>query len=332
MWSNGLRNRSSVAKFELDVLLNYGGMGDQVCRLPALKRLVQLYGEQLNLRVFAPRYFLEIISRTIPEIKFLTTLEMFPALKQSGRGVIDFTPYTFTSMRMHLVDNAYLTLLDRLPESDADRNYLKLDLDQVDLLTALGGAQLPRAFVVMTTGFTAPVRELKARAINETVRWLKQTQGISTVFLGKSETVVGDDRGNIIRGKFSAEVDYTAGLDLRDKTSILEAAKVMSYSHAVVGLDNGLLHVAGMTDVPIVAAYTTVEPATRVPVRNGQIGWRCSVVVPDDTLECRSCQTHQNFSRHDFKFCPYGDYACLEQITSGKLIGGLKEVLGIRRW
>lgn len=319
--TNGIRDGSAVYKAGLDIIMNYGGLGDQICRLPAIKQLIEIYGPQLDYRIFMPRYFLEVFHKAVPEAKFISTLDMHKPLREKGRLVVDFTPLTFTSMRMHLVANAFVTLLDKIP-TEAEMEYLKLPLDDQppDLLDTRGD------YVVITTGFTAPVRAIRASTVNGLVEYLIRV-GLTPVFLGKAEAILGDERNQKIKANFNRDIDYSKGVDLREKTSLIEAAHIMAKARAVVGLDNGLLHLAAMTDVPIVAAYTSVEPDARLPIRNGKMGWRCVMIEPDEELQCRGCQTYQNFSRHDYKYCAYGDYQCLDQITAGKMIGALKQIL-----
>jgi len=82
----------------------------------------------------------------------------------------------------------------------------------------------------------------------------------------------------------------------------------------VVGLDNGLIHLAGLTDVPIVAGYTTVDPYFRLPWRHGVKGWRCFAVEPSS--ECRYCQT-ATFCTYNINFlrCNTTTKECMNSLT-----------------
>jgi len=92
----------------------------------------------------------------------------------------------------------------------------------------------------------------------------------------------------------------------------------------IIGLDNGLIHLAGMTDVPIVAGYTTVDPYYRVPYRHGVKGWNCYVVEP--TSECRYCQT-EHFETYGINFleCGIMSKECMYSLTFDKWLAKIQE-------
>jgi ADP-heptose:LPS heptosyltransferase len=118
-------------------------------------------------------------------------------------------------------------------------------------------------------------------------------------------------------------------LYIREKTTLIEAGNIIAGAQVICGLDNGLLHLAGCTDTPIVAAYTTVRPEHRLPYRHGSLGSGCYVVEPDEDLACRFCQSNMDFEfTHDFRDCFYKDFKCTKQITADKFIRKLDELLG----
>jgi len=91
----------------------------------------------------------------------------------------------------------------------------------------------------------------------------------------------------------------------------------------VVGIDGGLLHLAGTTAVPIVYGMTHVEPRCRPIVRGGQRNWNVVHVTPRN-LGCSGCQSNWTLMfRHDFRFCLYKDYACTSALHAEDFINGL---------
>jgi ADP-heptose:LPS heptosyltransferase len=78
-------------------------------------------------------------------------------------------------------------------------------------------------------------------------------------------------------------------IDLRDASPLLESLKIINYAKFIVGVDNGLFHLAGLTQTPIVAGYTTVAPELRMPYRNNKLGWNVGPCVPQS--EWRFCQS-----------------------------------------
>jgi ADP-heptose:LPS heptosyltransferase len=67
--------------------------------------------------------------------------------------------------------------------------------------------------------------------------------------------------GNVVllgsRGKHDPTGDVPCALDLRGRTSLLEAAVVIRECRAYVGIDSGLMWVAGSLQVPVVGLYGT---------------------------------------------------------------------------
>lgn len=220
-------------------------------------------------------------------------------------------------MKIHCTDYAFLKLLDENPGVE-HKNYLQINWDTIG--TQLG--HLRKDYAVITTGYTAKVREFKANHINSIVKRCKEL-GLEVVFLGQKETKTG--AAHVIQGNFDTSVDYAHGIDLRDKTNLLQAAEIMSGAKAVLGVDNGLLHLAGCTQVPIIGGFTTVAPELRMPVRNNVLGWNYYPVVPDTALPCTFCQSNTNFLYgHDYTKCIYKDYACLDHMTAAKFINILE--------
>lgn len=234
-----------------------------------------------------------------------------------------------SAMRIHCVDYAYMKICDELPPVE-ERNYLKLKNPK---------KFLPEDFdplcqyVVITTGYTSDVKEFRPQYVNEIVKYVK-SRDLNVVFLGSTATKTGG--AHVIRGTFSQNIDYSQGVNLVDKTDLLEAAAIMYYATAVVGVDNGLMHVAGTTDVPIVGGFTFITPESKMPYRNNFLGWNCYPVVPDETLKCRFCQTDTNFLYgHDYRKCmfrkekgmEYRVNLCTKQMTPDKFIKHLDVIL-----
>lgn len=317
----GFRQGTGAKPTELDVILNFGGLGDMVCRLPALKQLLAI--TYVQAKIYVPAYFMDVALNALGQGAPLFPLDQAPK-PPVEKPTIDFTPYTFTSMRMHLVQHGFLTLLDRVPALDADEaHYLKLDLSQVDIRPF----QLPAKYAVITTGHTAPAREFLPSTVNTVVEYCRAI-GLAPVFLGAKAAPIESELS--IEAHFSEEIDYSKGVDLRDKTDLLQAAKIMAAAKFVVGVDNGLIHLAGMTDVPIVVGYTSTTAGSRLPLRGKRAP---TIAVLPRELECAGCQTNMPFVYgHDFRRCFYGDYKCVKGVTPGLFIEAIKRVMGGRQW
>lgn len=303
---------------ELNILFNEGGVGDQIARMPAIAYLKKFY-PHVKINLFVHDYFYELANNLVPGINVVK----FSEGQNHWKGGIPQrqTKNTFTNFASHLTDHAFQVICNKQVE-DKHKNYCKLNLDCVDI----SRFNLPEDYVVVTTGFTAPVREFLPRIINEIIYFLRG-RNVMPVFLGSKQAASGV--GENIQGNFNQEIKFERGIDLIDKTTLLEAGKVIANAKAIVGLDNGLLHLAGCTDIPIVAGFTTVDPRHRLPYRNDVFGWNCYTVVPEESLECRFCQSNWDFVYgHDFRNCFYNDYRCVRKAKTNGYIAHLKQILG----
>lgn len=176
---------------------------------------------------------------------------------------------------------------------------------------------LPESYAVITPYATADNKRLKARAINELVDGLL-LEGITPAFIGKRD-VAPDHKGIGDSG-----IEYGKGIDLRDNTTLREAACIMARSRFTFGLDNGLLHLAACSDTTIIWALTTVRPDMTIPPRKG----RTLVLTPPESLSCRFCQNNMRYlTGHSFKNCLYGDNLCTETYNGELLIKAAGKVL-----
>jgi len=307
---------------ELNIFLNNGGLGDLVASLPAVLHAAT---QNTDVIVWAPSYAVEFTRTILPSnIKVMDFRDVEQRNKYSS--AVQTLSATHSPMRMHLTDFASTMIVDKILDPH-EKNYLKFPVNTVDL----SKYELPEKFVVLTPGYTAPVREWLPNIVNDIAKFIISKE-YSVVFLGtdKTLTVAKFDNGKSVeyKGHFDKGVDYTLGLNLVNKTSLNEACAIMSRAKVVVGLDNGLLHLAGCTDVPIIGGFTNVEPKHRMPYRNDVLGHNYSPIVPPASLECRFCQSNMSFVyEFDFKNCYYKDYKCTKLVDAQKYIAELDKLL-----
>jgi hypothetical protein len=162
-------------------------------------------------------------------------------------------------------------------------------------------------YAVFTPGATAGVREMPFPAFNELAHYVK-SKGVTPVFLGKCEL------SEEYRAKF-LPYDFTLGVDLRERTSLLEATQIIKRAKFIVGLDNGLLHMAGTTTTPVIFGHNITEIHHR-DLRRRE-GLTFNVTVAEETLACIGCQSRMRMLyKHDFRNCffkkdPNRDKICL---------------------
>ncbi len=309
----------------VNIFFNDGGLGDHLARMVAIKYIKETW-KHVEMNVIVPDFFQDLAKNLVPGIvvgKFSDGPKYWanglPAIQT--KGMVD-------AMRTHLVDNAFTVFANKQVE-DKDKNYCKLNTKNIDITKF----NLPEKYVVVTTGFTAEVREMKASVVNEVASYIK-SKGYEVVFLGSKAASTGLDSQKILVGNFNTEIDFSVGIDLIDKTTLLQAGKIIGQAKSIVGVDNGLLHIAGCTDTYIIAAFTNVAPELRLPYRNNQLGWNCTAIVPEKSLKCRFCQSNWGFDlKTNFTKCYYKEnkmdttIKCVDSMTSSKFIEALEKVL-----
>lgn len=150
-----------------------------------------------------------------------------------------------------------------------------------------------KPYALFTPGATTAVRELPHDIFTECVNYTL-SKGITPVFLGK--------RDLSIRYMANFQGDLSKGIDLRERTTLLEATQLMRGAKFIIGLDNGLLHMAGTTKCPIIFGHN-IALAERRAIRRRE-GLTVDVTVSEDELACIGCQDKIRFARnHSFKEC-----------------------------
>jgi hypothetical protein len=159
----------------------------------------------------------------------------------------------------HLMDLGfkYYAQLDRPPKDYGYLPEIKFDtyFDFKTKWPDLAG----RPYAVFTPGATARARVIYGRYFNELVAYTL-SRGLTPVFLGKKDFAF-NATGEGYSATFQDDYDFSKGIDLTEKTTLLEAIQIMSKACFVLGLDNGLLHLAGTTNAPIIFGHNvaTVE-------------------------------------------------------------------------
>lgn len=294
-----------------------GGVGDHIASLTAVDYIVKQY-PWITPLVWVPDFLKEFARHVLPNVYVNDYTSM--AKKYDSDKTTKTTEWDgiISPMKIHCLDYAFLKLCDENPSIE-HKNYLKINSSKIDV----SRFNLPKDYVVITTGFTAEVREFPASEINQVSDYVL-SKGLIPVFIGQKNTTTGSSY--MIKGTFKPEIDFSKGISLIDQTSLLEAAEIINGSRAAIGVDNGLLHVAGCTNAKIIAGFTTVSPELRLPVRNNVLGYDCYTVLPDEDLSCKFCQVKTNFLYgHSYTKCLYNKPVCVSQMTASKFISNLQK-------
>lgn len=281
------------------------GMGDFICYMPAMLWIARNC-PWIEGWIFCPQFMVEFCDTVMQQAGFKWKVRPAEKINELNPGMCVFTgpgltmngqsnKQLFNGTGGHLVDVGYAMMVNRLPLTDAERTYPQIVFsDKFDRLMKRK-FDLPDKYVVLTPGAVSENRMVPGHYWNPIVDYVV-SKGMTPVFLGKTQM----SEKNIV--KFPDGCDYDKGMDLRDDTSMLEAAWVMKHAVASLGFDNGLIHLAACTDASIIAGYGSVHPRERRAYRPAG-KW---IELFDESLPCAGCQTNmKKMYPHNFKYCLY---------------------------
>ena len=323
--------RTTPDEVTIALLHNNGGLGDWITTIPAITALLAEH-PHVAVKLYTRDMFIPLAKSLVnnPRVTY-KSFERAVKRKEKISNAVVCQSQPINTMRIDLVSFGYLTFLYRLPKSSQEMLYPALPLHREAVASAADKFPLPEEFIVLTPGYTSEVREWKAEHLLGVKDWAI-SQGLGVVYLGDNKRpppgVVGKFDDALRPGAIEPEPGV---IDLRNRTSLIQAASVMARAKCVAGVDNGLLHLAATTNVPIVGGFTSVLPETRTPTRLNEAGepehgWRYSV-VDSKKLGCGGCQTWMYGINHDFKKCLYQDKMCLDLMTAARFIKEIKKWL-----
>lgn len=293
-----------------------GGIGDYICYMSALVWIAQTHPHVEGF-VYCGEIFKELAENILaPFMPRWKIYERSALTESKARKRPTYGPLVrpINCCGAHPVDLGFMYYANINPPPPEANFYPKLNLH------ALKSLSCEKPYVVMTPGAAHSNRQMAAAAFNGIKDHLI-SQDIVPVFLGKKQMTAKR------KINFHDGYNYDGGLDLREQTSLLEAAAIMSKAQAVIGLDNGLLHLAACTEVPIVFGYTIASPEHRQPRRRKGL---LRQIYPDPKqLTCTFCQSQMRLMfDHEFSKCMYKDDLCIDALSDPKdWIGLLDEIL-----
>lgn len=309
----GFREGTKIKDFPCYFLLNSGGIGDYINYLAAILWVAKT-APWIHGHIFANGYFLELIHyffRDYPHwqirdgsnVPLETDLAVIgPDIQANG---VTFTKQLANATGSHLMDLGfqYYANKTRAPEGWT-LPYVSQSIDAVPVELR----DKIKKCVILTPGGLAPARLTTGKHLNPLIDWIV-AKGLTPVFLGKSE-VVKD-----LNPVFSGDISWEKGVDMRDKTSLMQAAAIMEHALCTVGLDNGLLHLASCTPGNVAFGYNITSIEHREPRRNW--GKLINVALTKEDLSCISCQSNWKLVlSHTFHKCYYKDTKCIDLLFS----------------
>lgn len=314
------RKDTRLPGVDMHIVLDKAGLGDNIARMPAIAGILNNC-PQVKLHLWSYPSFLPLLEYWCegePRIRRIGTLDEGKETKITKAVFIkrfsDVQEH-YSYHKVHMVDHAWQVLVGWLPQTPEERAYPGIEDDCANILKF----DLPSDFAVVAVGHKWENRSYHKGVLDKISDYLN-SMGITPVYLGtdslKDHEAVTLDGG-----------DLSKGINLWNKTQILEAAAIISRAKLVIGMDSGQIHLAGCTTTPIVCGYTVASPETRMPP-----GRKVYPVTPEpQTLDsgCRYCMSKMALlPNYDFRKCYYGDFACVSELTWDKWKTAIDDCLG----
>ena len=299
-------------------ILTDGGMGDLVCCLVAVDWNIR-HHRHIKFNVWVPDYLFWFARHVLTEG---AVIRPFSKAKEEFRqdilGMTTEWCTNHTCIRTHPVDYGFHMLADRHVYELNEKNYLQIQADKIDV----SNFDLPKDYVVICATGIEPVRTMPIKTANEIIDYVVGKR-LTPVFLGKESSDCGFKDFKIVAKPI--ELNYDKGINLLNKTSLVESAKIIHGSKAFVAMDGGLAHVAGCTDAEIVCGYTASHFSHVAPIRKGSQSYKFHPVLPDPHPNA-FYQTWSSFKKGNFqKF--EGWQEVVGSMTSDKFIAKLEQII-----
>lgn len=304
-------------------ILNSIAMGDVIAAAPVIKYLVDNYYVTPESYILVAKQSFRLFFPFIPDSNFRDfdskdqvlwgIPNNFPLSLLNKKNDARFTRNTPKSLHLSHYASLYfsdriipLSELNYVPTEKVDVSHFNIDFSKA---------------VILITSYRDVTRSWPANEILELAKWIKE-QGLIPVFVGKTDMDLDFKRESAIPKSSLPEDVSEFGIDLRNKTSIIELVSIMALSKAVCGVDSGPIHLAGTTETPIVCGYTTVAAEYRIPTRTK------GITIPiTPNIECINCESNWKTSLWNFEKCFFEHTDCCKMMTSDKYISALKSVL-----
>lgn len=315
----GFRENVPMVPMNMNFIFLNGGMGDYLCWFPAIQWLAS-EATWIQGNLIVPTYLMDVAAYFLKKYPAWTfceykNLEQIPNVNAMAfRGPVELQRESLNATGAHLLTCGWVYFANKEKAPPGWENYAHFEQDDLDKieLPAVALALEAKKYAVITTGQTTNSRVVPKGAWNDIIDHVI-ARGLTPVFLGKAVMDTGNAQN--IHTKFDADTHFDMGIDLRNKTTLMQAASIMSRAAMVIGHDNGLLHLAGCTDVPIVFGYNLASPEHREPRR--AVGRVYNVTLTQKELACIHCQSNCNFViGFNYRNCFYGDLACMPLLFS----------------
>lgn len=300
-------------------IITDGGMGDLICALVAVDYNIKNF-KKVKFHVWVPDYLFwfarHVLAKGAVVRPFSEAKEHF---NHSILGTSTEWCTNHTCMRTHAVDYAFHMLSDRHEYDMNKKNYLQIKPDYISIKEF----ELPKRYAVLCATGVEPIRTMPTETASQLVSWLRREE-IAIVFLGKEKSECGFE--DFAVKATPMDINYSLGINLVNKTTLLESAKIINESIVYIGMDGGLTHLAGCTDAEIICGYTASSPTHVAPIRKGTQTYKFQAIEPDEDIPNRYFQTYSSFAKGNFQRFN-GWEKVKASMTADKFIKALEKVI-----
>lgn len=307
--------RLAVGK-PLLVFVRFGAIGDIVCTFPAVTALIRqnpkLHFVYVTLSEFGSIPKLGGFNGTVVTTRIHCRMPSLP----SWIAAKTFEP-RYNDERaewgepQHLVDEFATACGVSLEPTEATGPFLKVAAEHSATartrISRVAGSK--QKVIAIHAGPTWPVREWSSEHWAALVALLKQRLDCRVLQLGVSRHV---ELGKRALAAVPGAEPLIGHLKLEELVAILGEVDLL------IGVDSGLLHLAGAVKTPSVGIFGPIDPKFRLPRQAPSAG--VSVQLP-----CSYCH-HRRPRLHWVTGCPY-DIECMGTITSERVFEKCQELL-----
>jgi ADP-heptose:LPS heptosyltransferase len=309
-WREILRLRLLVLRISfgrpLLLFVRFGGIGDILCSLPAYEAACKdsplSHGVYITLAEF----------KSLPELArsqgSICSSRRHCSIPQLPRWIVSktFEPnYTDEigkeSSHRHLSEEFFvacnLSVIKKQPVFFVNDS----KIEQIKKLTQLSYGEGIR-IIVLQTGPSWKVREWPIDHWQKLVDKLHESMSVRILQIGANQ--------HVTIGKVEV-VGLNAVESLVGKLSLEEMAALLTISDLFIGIDSGMLHMAGAAGTPCVGIFGPTNPDLRMPQKARSIG-------VFHQLPCSFCHHHQP-RLHFQENCPYG-IACMNLLQVDQVL------------
>lgn len=294
------RGRTPLVFFE-----RRSGLGDVICTFPVLEALRAQHPRALI--VYATAQAFVPVVRMNPAVDAVVSMDWPKRLLEASHADYDIVHRALLEdeqlaglAHVHLVDDFSRRIgvvpSDRQPHLGVPPALETRFRGEIARSRRGGGP-----VIGLHVGPSWPVRTWPLEHWNVLARRLREEAGAEVIQIGADFHM---DTGTTSSGRVAGALDWVGKWKMEETVGVIKACDLL------IGIDSGLLHVAGAVGTPSVGIFGPINPDLRMPPRTPSASVRSSV-------PCTGCH-HRLPVLHWQTGCPY-DIACMASIEPDRV-------------